>query len=142
MDEVESELQSAAQALQTQLRQGRGFDEERAERLKKAHRAAARAWADRDVISKSAANLVVELGWCLDGCSDIYRGEKAGRIKQLAHELTDLVRASVRGGSAGNLRNMNSTHGWSCVVAGLETSHEGQQIQGGSELVEAAGRVR
>ena len=94
MDKIETELQGAATELLTPLRQGRGIDEEAAERLKSALRAAAEAWADSKDISKSAANLFVDLASGIEACSYSY-GPDGERIRVLADEVADLIRACV-----------------------------------------------
>jgi len=53
----------------TSLRQGRGLDVQASERLKEALRTAAQVWADATVISKSAANLFVDLAAGIEACS-------------------------------------------------------------------------
>lgn len=95
MDKFESELQAAAKELLASLRQGKGFDKQSAGRLKSALRMAAEAWADATVISKSAANLFVDLASGVDACSYAYTGEEANEIKKLADEIADLVRICV-----------------------------------------------
>ena len=95
MDKIESELQAAAAELLTSLRQGTGLDAGSTDRLKNALRAAARAWTDADAISKSAANLFVDLASGIEACSYAYGGGDAKRIKGLADEVADLVRACV-----------------------------------------------
>lgn len=95
MDKIETELQSAAEELLTSLRQGRGLDAQSAERLKRALRAAAQAWADANVISKSAASLFVDLAPGIEACSYAYGGREESSVKSLADEVADLVRACV-----------------------------------------------
>lgn len=95
MDTAESELQAAATQLLTPLRQGRGLDAPASERLKVALRTAARAWAHSDVISKSAANLFVDLASGIEACSYAYSGAEADMVKALADEVADLIRACV-----------------------------------------------
>jgi len=95
MDKVESELQAAALEVLTPLRQGRGLALQAAERLKTALRAAAQAWAETSVISKSAANLFVDLASGVEACSYAYSGGEATSVKIFADEVADLVRACV-----------------------------------------------
>ncbi len=96
MDEVESELQAAAVDVLTPLRQGRGLDTEAAERLKTALGAASRAWASASTISKSAANLFVDLASGIDACSYAYSGQDAENIKASSDDVADLVRSCVQ----------------------------------------------
>ena len=95
MDKVESELQAAALGVLTPLRQGRGLEIHAAEQLKGALRTAAHAWATASVISKSAANLFVDLACGIEACSYAYSGEEAISVKAFADEVADLVRACV-----------------------------------------------
>lgn len=95
VDRIEMELQSVAMELLTSLRQGRGVDQQSAERLKKALRIAAEGWADAKVVSKSAANLFVDLPSGIEACSYAYDGDEANTVRALADEVADLVRACV-----------------------------------------------
>lgn len=95
MEDVERELQEAASELLTPLRQGRGVDTTAADRLKTALGAAALAWTGSVVIPKTAANLFVDLANGIDACSYAYGGEDAERIRLLADEIADLVRACL-----------------------------------------------
>jgi hypothetical protein len=94
MDEIEKGLQQAASQLLTSLRQGRGIDDIAAERLKNALHQAAEVWANSEMISKSAANLFVDLASGIEACSYSY-GSDGDRIKALADEVADLIRACV-----------------------------------------------
>jgi hypothetical protein len=95
MDEVECELQEAAGELATTLRLGRGLDAAMLDRLRCALKNAAQHWAGRQTITKSAANLFVDLSPSIDASSYLYQGEEANRIRLLADEIADLVRACV-----------------------------------------------
>jgi len=95
MDAIESELQASAAAVIGALGRGNGLDLIAADRLKKALRLAAQAASDRPTISKSAANLFVDLAWGIDSQSYAYRGDEAEQIKAFADEVADLVRACV-----------------------------------------------
>lgn len=95
MDKIETELQFAAEELLTSLRQGHGLNAKSAERLKNALRIAAQAWAETDVIPKSAANLFVDLSSGIEACGYAYGGVEQNTVKDLADEVADLVRACV-----------------------------------------------
>ena len=95
MDAIELELQTSAAEVLTLLRQGHGLEAAASERLKQALQVAAREWQDSGTITKSAANLFVDLASGIEGCSYPYGGEVGGRIKALADEVGDLVRACV-----------------------------------------------
>jgi len=95
MDEAECELQEAAGDVATKLRSGQGLDVATCDRLKFALRKAAERWASSQVISKSAANLFVDLASGIDASSYAYQGEEAIRIRAFADEIADLVRTCV-----------------------------------------------
>ena len=93
--EIEEELQSSAAEVAGLLRTAQGVEPTSSERLKRALRAAAQAWSTSPTISKSAAMLFVDLASGIDACSYAYQGDEAQRIKLLADEVADLVRACL-----------------------------------------------
>jgi hypothetical protein len=95
MENVDRELQAAAAQLLTSLRQGRGVEDADADRLRNALRAAAAAWSTSEVIPKKAANLFVDLASGIEACSYGYAPADAQRIKELADEIADLIRACL-----------------------------------------------
>jgi hypothetical protein len=95
MDAIESELLVSATEVLTPLRQGVGLVPAAAERLKQALRAGAREWSNSLTITKSAANLFVDLASGIEACSYAYGGDKAEQVRAFADEVGDLVRACV-----------------------------------------------
>jgi hypothetical protein len=95
MEEVEAEMQSAAAHVMTELRTAHGLDTQSADRLRSALRAAAVRWAASATITKSAANLFVDLAPGIDACSYAYPGDEGQSIRDFAVEVADLVRACV-----------------------------------------------
>jgi hypothetical protein len=95
MDAIESQIQIAAESLLTTLRQAGGIDQGAATKLKDALRAAAAAWAHSSTISKSAANLFVDLASGIESVSHAYPADEAAPIRMLADEVAALVRACV-----------------------------------------------
>jgi hypothetical protein len=87
---IEAELQAAA-AFLGPLRRGEGIDVASATRLKAALQAAAQARSDSETISKSAANLFVDLR----AGSRRVGGDEGNHIMGFADEVADLVRACV-----------------------------------------------
>jgi hypothetical protein len=95
MDPTEVELQASALDVIRSLARGDGLDLAAAERLKQALHLAEQAWSNSTTISKSAANLFVDLAWGIDSQSYAYRGDEAERIRTFAQEVADLVRVCV-----------------------------------------------
>ena len=95
MEHIEAALEAAAVELIGPLRQGMGLDEKAANRLKQALRTAAQEWMNAETISKSTANLFIDLANGIGACGDAYGGEEGERIKAIADEVADLVRACV-----------------------------------------------
>src|SRR4051812_7089801 len=95
MDQLESELQEAAEDFLTQLRMKLKLDLAAAARFKAPLRAAAVAWADTPTISKSAASLFVDLETATLSCAHLFKGEQQEAVKYLADELGGLVRKCV-----------------------------------------------
>lgn len=81
MDEIESELLLSATELLAPLRQGVGLVPAAAERLKQSLRVAASEWSNSTTITKSAANLFVDLASGIYACSYAYGGEKADQVR-------------------------------------------------------------
>ena len=100
MEKAESELRTVALDVLTKLHLAEGLDTLAAERMKQALRAAAKSWAESDVITKSAANLLVDLANSIEASSYTYKDDEAARIRDLAYEVADLVRdcVTVEGG--------------------------------------------
>src|SRR4051794_15975631 len=95
MEPVETELHDAAEDFLFQLRMKMKFDPSAAECLKAALRAAAEAWAGRATISKSAANLFVDLESATLSCATLFTVEQRETVRYLADELAGLVRQCV-----------------------------------------------
>jgi hypothetical protein len=92
MDSYEARIQDAANRLLTSLRQGRSVDQRAAADLRSGLQDAAAGWAASVTVSKSAANLFVDLATGIGACGYLYRVEEGGQISLLADEVADLVR--------------------------------------------------
>ena len=95
MDVHEKQLQRAAARVLTRVRLAGGVDFHEANALREALREAAAAWAASDTVTKSAANLFVDLANGIDACSSLYPGPEALEITLLADEIAALVRKCV-----------------------------------------------
>jgi hypothetical protein len=95
MENVDRELQAAAAQLLTSLRRERGVEDADADRLRNALHVAAAAWSTSEVIPKKAANLFVDLASGTEACSDAHAPADPRRIKELADEVADLIRACL-----------------------------------------------
>ncbi|MBK8252208.1 MAG: hypothetical protein IPK82_06015 [Polyangiaceae bacterium] len=95
MTRNEQRLHDSAEVLLVWLRTAKGIHKEAAESLKAALGDLAEEWVSTDVIPKSAANLLVDLASGIDSCSELYHGNEAASIRDLAIEIGDLVRKCV-----------------------------------------------
>jgi hypothetical protein len=95
VDSIEIEVQKFAEALLKALRQGRGIDATAAAGLKQALGKAASTWESSETISKSAANLFVDLASGIGALRYSYPGEEGEKIEALGDEIGDLVRQCV-----------------------------------------------
>jgi hypothetical protein len=95
VDAIETEIQKSAERLLTALRKGRGIDSVAAESLKQSLRQAAAEWRSSRTVSKSAANLFIDLASGISALAHSYGNDEGRRIEALADELGELVRQCV-----------------------------------------------
>ncbi|MFE6844542.1 hypothetical protein [Streptomyces sp. NPDC057686] len=76
-------------------RSGNGFDVEAYERLRRALRRCAEAWAGYDAIPREGANVLVDVFPATETNAGLYEGEAADQVRDAAYELHDLVSACV-----------------------------------------------
>jgi hypothetical protein len=100
-DPIEREIQESALKLLAPLRLGRGHTIQDAGRLRTALQRAANEWANRDTISRTAANLLVDLAYAIDDCLEQSHEEFAS-VSYLEDEFSSLVRECVSGGFLGS----------------------------------------
>ena len=91
----EKKLQKAAARVLTRVQLAGGVDFHEANALREALREAAAAWADSETVTKSAANLFVDLANGIDACSDHYPDPERAEIRLFAQEIAELVRECV-----------------------------------------------
>jgi hypothetical protein len=91
-NEIEDELHNAAERFLIPLRMGDGFDLAAAERVKRSLSAAAVAWSNSSVVSKSAAMLFVDLANAAEACISLYPERDAATIRTKVDEIAALVR--------------------------------------------------